>query len=291
MLAAELCFGHGTADAVDEAAYLLAYALHFSPRLPDGFLDARLTAAEKRAVDALLRRRIDERLPAPYLTGEAWFAGLRFHVDPRVLIPRSPIAELVEHGFAPWLPEPPRRVLDLCTGSGCIAIAAAVHLGCEVDAVDISPESLAVARRNVAAHGVEGQVRLVEADLFTGLAPAAYDLIVTNPPYVGEAEWSALPPEFRAEPALALRSGQDGLDLPLRILADARGHLAPAGLLVLEVGASAPALRALLPDDAPLSWIDFEHGGEGVCCVEAKGLAVLEPILRARLADRAGHVV
>ena len=282
---AGLCFAHGTDDAVDEALALVLHALHLSarPPLPAELFHARLTPGERREVRALLRRRIEDRVPAAYLTGEAWFAGLRFEIDRRVLVPRSPLAELIEGGFHPWVDAVRvRRILDLGTGSGCIAVACArAFPEARVDAVDASPGALEVARRNVALHDLKGRVRVLESDLFDGLeaesdsrAGARYDLIVSNPPYVPDEEMAGLPPEFRAEPACALAGGPDGLDLVGRIVEEAPRWLAPAGALVVEVGAS-PAVRAALEArfDLPFLWLDAARGGEGV-------FALAEPDLR-----------
>ena len=273
---AGLCFAHGTDNAVDEALTLVLHALHLPPHPPPPaeLFHTRLTPGERREVRALLRRRVEDRVPAAYLTGEAWFAGCRFEIDRRVLVPRSPIAELVEGGFQPWI-DGGRvgRILDLGTGSGCIAAACALAFPeARVDAVDVSPGAVAVARRNVARLGLEGRVRVVESDLFEGLergpdrrVGARYDLIVSNPPYVPDEELDALPPEFRAEPAAALAGGSDGLDVVGRIVEEAPGWLAPEGALVVEVGAS-PAVRAALEARFPLPfiWLEPERGGEGV---------------------------
>ena len=259
--------GHGTADPVEEALTLVLHALRLRPPLPPELFGARLTRRERCEAVALLRRRVEERLPAPYLVGEAWFAGLPFHVDPRVLVPRSPIAELIEGGFEPWLQAPPRRILDLCTGSGAIAVACALAFPeAEVDAVDVSPEALAVARRNVARHGVEGRVRLLRSDLYSALGGRRYDLIVSNPPYVAEEELARLPPEYRHEPRLALAGGPEGLDVVLALLRQAPAHLEPEGLLVVEVGAAREALERRLPG-LTLTWVELERGGEGVVVV------------------------
>ncbi|MCA8966712.1 MAG: 50S ribosomal protein L3 N(5)-glutamine methyltransferase [Planctomycetes bacterium] len=271
--AAGLFFGHGTDNAVDEAAVLVRHALHLDHDVPDVLLGARLVRPEVDAVLALLRRRIEERLPAPYLTGVAWFAGLEFVVDRRVLVPRSPIAELIEQHFEPFLdPGRVQRVLDIGTGSGCIAIACATAFPeAEVDAVDLSADALAVAAENVVRHGVEHRVMLHEGDLFAPLE-GRYDLIVANPPYVDAAEIAAMPAEFRHEPRMALASGDDGLDCVRRLLDEAGDHLEPDGLLVVEVGASRPALEAARPD-LPFTWIEFERGGDGVFVLDAAALA------------------
>lgn len=265
-------FGHGTTGAADEAAVLIAHALHLDLPLAPEFLDAALTAGERAAVLALFERRVTERLPAPYLTGEAWFAGLRFAVDPRVLIPRSPIAELIERGFAPWFDDaPPARILDIGTGSGCIAIACALTFpGSEVLATDISADALAVARRNVERHGAGGQVRLLQADLFNGVA-GRFDLIISNPPYVPDGDLVDMPAEFGWEPLGALAGGTDGLDLVRRIVGGAGAFLSPGGWLAVEVGGGIAALEAAFPR-VPFTWPEFERGGDGIALVAAGDL-------------------
>jgi ribosomal protein L3 glutamine methyltransferase len=260
-----LFFGHGTDSAIDEAAQLVFHAIHLNSDLPAAYRDCRLTPAERVAVTDLLERRIGERMPAAYLTGRAWFAGLELEVTPAVLVPRSPIAELAEAGFEPWIDgERVGRVLDLCTGSGCIGIAAAAYLpDADVDLVDISPEALAVARRNVERHGMTDRVRVLESDLFSALQGHRYDVIVSNPPYVSRAELLSLPQEYRREPELGLLGGDDGLDFAIPILRESGRHLAEGGILILEVGSSAPELERRFPD-IPWTWLEFERGGEGV---------------------------
>lgn len=270
---AGLVFGHGTDNAVDESFALVLHALHLDSDLPGELMAARLTDAEKTAVRDLALQRINTRKPLAYLTRSAWFAGLEFFVDERVLVPRSPIAELIERQFAPWVePERVERVLDLATGSGCIAIACARYLpAAKVDAIDVSADALAVAAENVRRHGLKDRVELIRSDLFAAVADRRYDLIVTNPPYADAAEMAALTPEYRAEPALGLESGADGLDCMDRILNNARAHLAPHGVLIAEVGASRPAFEARYPE-LPVTWLEFERGGDGVFAVAAESL-------------------
>ena len=262
---AGLFFGHGTDNALDEARVLALHALHLDVGLPDRYLDSRLSRTEREQVLALFVRRIRERLPAPYITGEAWFAGLAFETARGVLIPRSPIAELIEEGFAPWLdPEQVRRVLDIGTGSGCIAVACALALPqAEVDAVDVSDEALALAGRNIRRYDLEDRVNALHSDVYETLGAARYDLIVANPPYVPQASMSGLPEEYQREPASALVAGPDGLDVVRRILAGAPERLSEDGLLVVEVGEAAPYLEQACAG-LPLIWLDFERGGEGV---------------------------
>ena len=261
---ARVFFGHGTDNARDESAALVLHALGFSHTDPAVYA-RRVGLRGQERVRALLTRRIEERIPAVYLTGESWFAGLPFYVDPRVLIPRSPIAELIERRFAPWL-DARRigRVLDMGCGSGCIAIACAKALPwAQVDAADISAAALEVAARNVRRHRLGRRVHLVQSDHFSALRTARYDLIVSNPPYVGTREFASLPPEYRHEPALALRSGRAGLDAVRVLLAEARGHLRPGGVLIVEVGNTERALERAFPQ-LPFLWLQFERGGGGV---------------------------
>jgi ribosomal protein L3 glutamine methyltransferase len=267
--AAGLSFSQGFDSALDEATYLVLTTLHLPHDLPPVYAAAMLLPDERLVLLERIRRRVDERVPVAYLTGEAWFAGLAFKVTPEVLIPRSPIAELIERGFEPWLAgQSVASALDLCCGSGCIGIAMAANLpDAHVDLVDISAPALALAAENAADHGVADRVEAICSDGFTALNGRVYDLIVSNPPYVGRAEYAALPGEFSHEPELALVSGEDGLDLPLRILAQAADHLSEHGLLVLEVGASESALVDCLPD-VPFTWVEFERGGSGVAVLD-----------------------
>lgn len=261
---AELHFGHGTDNALDEAFHLVTWALKLPHELPAPYLDAVLTDAERRTVLKLLKNRVRTRKPAAYLTGEAWFAGLSFIVDKRVLVPRSPIAELIENRFEPWSRTPPARILDLCSGSGCIAIACAMAFPeAAVDAVEIDLGALKLLQQNIARHQVEDRVRAVRSDLFRALGDARYDLIVSNPPYVPEARWRAMPREYGHEPKLALAAGTDGMDIVKRILKEAPDHLTDSGVLVCEVGGSVPEFEKRFKK-IPVVWPEFERGGDGV---------------------------
>ncbi|MDX2298105.1 MAG: 50S ribosomal protein L3 N(5)-glutamine methyltransferase [Xanthomonadaceae bacterium] len=282
---AGLTFGHSYDNALDESTQLVLHALHMPHDLSPVYGQARLVADEKRAVLALFERRIAERIPACYLTGEAWFAGLSFKTDPRALVPRSPIAELIEAGFEPWLGgRPVQRALDLCTGSGCIALATAhYHPDWEVDGIDISADALALAQENRERLGVEN-CRLLQSDLFGALQGEVYDLIVSNPPYVTHDETDALPAEYAHEPELGLRAGDDGLDLALKILRDAPEHLSEHGLLICEVGESERALVALLPE-LPFAWVEFKVGQMGVFVIEREDMVRHHARIK-ELADR-----
>jgi len=270
--AAGVYFGHGTASATDEAAALVLHALRLPHDLPSGYFSCVLLPEERERIVDLIERRIGERKPAAYLIGEAWFCGLPFYVDERVLVPRSPIAELIERQFSPWASEPDgvADILDLCTGSGCIGIACALAFPlARVDLVDISASALEVARRNIDRHELGDRVSAVESDLYDALGGRRYDLIISNPPYVNTEEWKALPAEYHAEPKLGLESGHNGLDCVRRILREAEGHLKPDGFLVVEVGSSAEALEEAYPR-VPFCWLDFERGGDGVFLLTAE---------------------
>ena len=267
-LEAGLFYGHGNEDAFNEASQLLLSSVNLPVNeLPELFLDARLTSDEKDKLLCLIEKRIEQRIPLPYLTHEAWFAGLPFYVDERVLIPRSPFAELIDNQFQPWLESPDElgRILDLCTGSGCIAIALAMAFPeATVDAVDISEDALAVADINIKKHELQDQVRAIQSDCWQAIEPQQqYDLIVSNPPYVGAEEMAGLPAEYRHEPASALEAADNGLALVREILLNAADYLSDNGLLFVEVGNSDLAVDAAWPDMA-FMWLEFESGGHGI---------------------------
>ena len=272
---AELSFGHGTDNALDEAYYMVCHALHLPHELPPYMMSTRLTKAERRAAIGLLVERINTRRPAPYILQEAWFAGLSFYVDERVLIPRSPIAEMIESGFQPWLKyNDVQHILDLCTGGGCIAIACALAFpDAIVDATDISQDALDVAQINVERFHLQQQVNLIHSDVFNALDPVVkkYDLIISNPPYVDAHDMALLTPEFQHEPVLALRAGMDGLTIIKRILKRAAEYLTDDGLLVVEAGNSYVALMDQFPM-LPFIWPEFERGGHGIFILNATQL-------------------
>lgn len=270
---AGLAYGHGTDNAIDDAAALVFHALGLDHAQAEAAYQVRPDAAGVARVRALFDERIAKRVPAAYLMGRMWFAGLEFEVDRRVIVPRSPFAELIHARFEPWIdPDRVRRILDIGTGSGCIAIACALAFpDASVDAVDVSPHALEVASRNVARHGVDGRLRLHLGDVYEPLGDARYDLIVSNPPYVSDAEMHELPPEYLHEPDLALRAGADGLDIVRRILAGLSRHLEPGGALFVEVGDSDLRVQEAFPD-LPLTWLEFEHGGGGVFLLTADDL-------------------
>jgi ribosomal protein L3 glutamine methyltransferase len=270
--ASPVFFGHGTDNVWDEAVQLVMRSLHLPLENNTLFLDARLTREERLLILERLRRRIDERVPLAYLLGEAWFMGMPFNVDERVLVPRSPIGELIENGFQPWLGDKPvERILDLCTGSGCIGIGtASVFESAAVDLSDISPEALAVAESNIDLHELHGRVRTVESDVFANIT-GQYDIIVSNPPYVDAEDIGDMPDEFHHEPVLGLAAGDDGLDIAHRIIAGAAEHLTPGGLLVVEVGNSWVALDEAYPE-LPFTWLEFNNGGDGVFAITEQDL-------------------
>jgi len=264
---ADLYYGHGTDNSLDEAITLVKHVLSLPHEIPPALFNARLTNEEKNNVLKLLKLRITKRIPLPYLTNEAWFAEMPFYVDERVLVPRSPLAELIEHRFEPWLDltnTPDTRILDLCTGSGCIAIACAVAFPeCQIDAVDISQDALVVTNINIKKHALQGRVNAIHSDLLNSLSSQRYNIIISNPPYVDATDMANLPEEFKHEPELGLTAGKTGLDLVIRILSVAHEHLLPGGLLIVEVGNSEVALIERFPQVA-FTWLEFERGGEGV---------------------------
>lgn len=282
--AAGLYFGHGTDNARDEAAWLVCAALNIESAYLDAELEREPTPDERQKILDLVEARIATRKPLAYLLHEAWFAGLRFYVDERVLVPRSLLGEFILERFQPWIdPQRVRLALDLCTGSGCIAVALArAFPEARIDAADISEAALAVARINIAAHGLEDRVRAVHSDLFAGLGSEHYDLIVTNPPYVDAADLANLPAEFQREPRRALAAGRHGLDVINRILAQAADRLTPDGILVAEVGNSCTALQAAFPAVA-FTWLTDSAGDESVFLLGAEDLARHQPLFAAGL--------
>lgn len=283
----EVYFGHGTDNAWDDAAQIVLWVVRTPWQKLEHIIDCRLTQDERRQAAAAFARRVNERMPVPYITGVSYFCGLEFEVTQDTLIPRSPIAELIHNQFAPWINEPPTSILDLCTGSGCIGIACAMAFP---DAVvilsDISSQALEVARGNVHKHGLQDQVSVVEADLFDGL-DGPFDLIVSNPPYVDAQDMASLPSEYRLEPQLALASGNDGLDFTRRFLAEARQFLTSKGVLIVEVGNSAEALERAFPE-VPFMWLEFEHGGQGVFLLTYDQLTEYQDVFHAGL-SLVGH--
>jgi ribosomal protein L3 glutamine methyltransferase len=271
---AGLSFGHGSTSAYDEAAYLILHTMHLPLDTLEPFLDAQLTQGERHTLRTMLEQRVLKRIPAAYLTNEAWLGDFRFYVDERVIVPRSFISELLRDRFVPWIadPEAVARVLDLCTGGGSLAILAAhAFPNAVVDAVDISPDALAVARRNVDDFDLRDRIRLIESNLFDKLQDRQYDLIISNPPYVDAAAVAALPPEYLHEPKLALGSGIDGLDTTRAILEHAAQHLAPNGVLAVEIGHNRNALEATYPD-LPFTWLSVAAGDDFVFLLQREDL-------------------
>ncbi|AGJ61162.1 putative adenine-specific methylase yfcB [Candidatus Moranella endobia PCVAL] len=278
--AAQINYGHGTDNPWDEALQLVLPSLFLPLDLPPEMYVTRLTSSERAHLIERVRRRVTERIPVPYLINKAWFCGLEFYVDNRVLIPRSPIGELITNHFRDLLPHLPAHILDMCTGSGCIAVACAyAYPEAEVDAVDISPEVLEVAEKNIQAHGVEHQVIPIRSDLFCDLPMLAYDLIITNPPYVDINHLTDLPAEFHAEPVLGLAAGSDGLKLVRRILAYVSDYLTSDGVLICEVGDSMANLIAQYPQ-IPFRWIEFTHGGYGIFMLTRQQLTAYDKLFK-----------
>lgn len=287
MTRAGVFFGHGADNANDEAAWMLLHVLGAPLDGSFAHWDTLLNEAQQKNLAHLLSSRIDERLPMAYLTGEAHFCGLGFFVNPDVLIPRSPLAELIPEQFSPWLNMGEGgRVLDMCTGGGCIAIAMAVYMpGCVVDAADISKSALKVAAQNIERHAMSDQVRLIQSDLFSALEDCRYDLIVSNPPYVAADTFEQLPAEYRAEPSAGLVCGEDGLDIVLKILEASPRYMTEQAILIVEVGESAQTLLELLPR-VPFLWLDFEFGGDGIFLLEYDQLIACQADVLALLEQR-----
>lgn len=262
-----LFFGHGTDNAWDEAVALVSFVMNFAPDVDRSVLEQEVTPEQGERIISLYEKRIFDKIPAPYLTGVAWFCGLPFRVDERVIVPRSPIGELIQSGFQPWLTTPPATVLDLCCGSGCIGIAAGYAFpDARITLSDISPEALAVAQENVAHHEMQGRAVAVESDGLSELVGQTFDLIVSNPPYVDACDFAEMPEEYHREPKLALVSGDDGLDFTRNLLKHAAQFLTDDGWLFVEVGNSWQALEQSYPD-VPFTWVEFEQGGHGVFCL------------------------
>ena len=263
----DIYFGHGTDNAWDEAVYLLSSVLKLPPNADRSLLDNSVSADDEEKITALYQRRIDERVPAPYITKQAWFCTLPFYVDERVIVPRSPIAELIYNQFQPWCTESPKKILDLCTGSGCIGIACAYAFErAQVVLSDISPEALEVTAINIQQHDLESRVTAIKSDLFSGFESSAnnsFDLIVSNPPYVDADDLAQMPDEYGHEPDLALASGDDGLDFTRRLLREAANYLTEQGVLIVEVGNSSVALEKAFPQ-VPFTWLEFSEGDGGV---------------------------
>lgn len=284
LLASGVYFGHGMDNAFDEARFLVYQALSLPPDLDNEWLSSAVTQSEAEQIQRWLTERIQTRKPIVYVTGSTWYAGMRFIVNEQVLVPRSPFAELIARGFDEWVDlDQCERVLDLCTGSGCIGIVSLQVLPvAEVDLVDISPEALCVAQKNIDLHGLGHRVKTIQSDLFSELQGQRYDLILCNPPYVDADEIANMPAEFHHEPILGLAAGQDGLDLVRKILAQASDHLTDEGVLIVEVGASDEALMETYPD-LPFYWFEFEHGGMGVFAINRSELEAYREEILAQL--------
>lgn len=284
---AELFYGHGSETAFNDAYILVMYALSLPNDVDDSIMSCRLVESEKHNILALFNRRVEEQIPVAYITNIAYFAQLPFYVDERVLIPRSPIGELIENQFFPYIAvnKSPKRILDLCTGSGCIAIACASYFSeAEVDAVDLSEDALNVAQMNIENHGLSEQVIPIQSDVFSGVAGHSYDLIVSNPPYVDQQDIDSLPQEYLHEPEMGLGCGTDGLDIVRVILAQSAQHLNEGGLLFCEVGNSEVHVKALYKE-VPFTWLSFERGGHGVFMLTKAQLEEFSAVFKTALAD------
>jgi len=274
---ADLSYSHGLSSPLDEAAYLVLRALNLPVDTPELYWSSAITTSEKNTIVDILKKRITDKIPAAYIFKEGWFAGLQFYVDERVLVPRSPIAEMVENQFSPWVDaDDVLNILDLCTGSGCIGIACAYAFPqADVDLSDVSPEALEVANINIDGHDARQRVTAIESNIFGNLQDKHYDIIVSNPPYVDAEDMTDLPQEFHHEPELGLSSGADGLDLTRVILKQAAQHLTDNGILVVEVGNSQYALMELFPE-TPFQWVEFERGGDGVFVLTKQQLEMMQ---------------
>lgn len=282
-----LYFGHGTDNALDEAAYLVFHAIALPMDIPGSYYETVLSTEEKQRINEIICQRIEKRIPASYITNEAFFMGMPFYVNEHVLVPRSPIAELIEAHFQPWI-EPGKvcNILDMCTGSGCIGIACAhIFNEAKVDLVDISEAALDVARENIHRHHMEHQVEAIQSDLFSHLEGRKYDIIVSNPPYVDAQDFNSMPKEYLAEPALGLEAGEDGLDIVIPMLAVADEFLRDGGIIVVEVGNSMWAMEELFKN-VPFTWLEFEHGGQGVFLLTKHDLHQYKRAFRTALATR-----
>ena len=271
---AGLFFGHGSDNSWDEAVYLILHTLKLPLDRLEPFLDARLLTHEREALLRIIEQRCEERLPAAYLTHEAWLGEHRFYVDQRVIVPRSFIAELLDEQLTPWIDDPwaIESALDLCTGSGCLAILTALAFpNAKVDAVDLSTDALSVAQRNVDDYQLNEQIELIHSDAFTALQGRRYDLIISNPPYVNAESVAALPPEYLHEPEMSLGSGEDGLDFTRIILREAKKHLNPHGILVVEIGHNRAVLEAAYPE-LPFTWLETQTGNENVFMLRVEEL-------------------
>jgi len=274
---ANLFFGHGTDNAEDEALWLTFHALSLSFDESTAVFEKAITPAQWLSIQQLFMRRIDERVPAAYLTGKAWFCGYPFWGNKDVLVPRSPIGELIEQQFRPWLKKPPESVLDLCTGCGCIGIATALYCpDARVDLSDISEPAVQIAQKNIHHHALSNRVTTIHSDLFSHLQDKQYDLIVSNPPYVDASDLAAMPEEFQAEPGIALGSGEDGLDVNRSLLREAANYLTEGGVIIVEVGNSWEHLEEAFPE-VPFLWLEFAHGGHGVFMMTRDELLQYQP--------------
>lgn len=279
--AADIFYGHGNDNPWDEALQLVLSALHLPPDCPTELYQSNLSYVEKQKVAALIIQRIETRIPTAYLTNESWFCGLQFYVDERVIVPRSPIGELIQSGFTGMLKSEPKRILDMCTGSGCIAIACADKFpNAEIDAIDISIDALNVAEINIDRHNMSHHVFPIQSDLFEQLPTEKYDLIVSNPPYVDSEDLSDMPDEFSHEPKLALEAGADGLIIVKRLLAKAADYLNDNGVLICEVGNSMVHLVEQYPQ-IPFSWLEFKQGGDGVFMLSKEQLLAVQPLFQS----------